>query len=42
MILWNLKTYNKIIVKLKIIKYKIDIACYLFFLPLNLAIEPSH
>ena len=33
---------SKIIVKLKVIKYKIDITCYLSFLLLNFAIKPSH
>ena len=34
--------YSGIIIKLKIIKYKIDIACYLPFLPLDLAIKSSY
>ena len=32
----------KIVIRLKAIKYKIDIACYLSFLLLNLTIEPSY
>ena len=40
--LWNLKIYSRIIVRLKTIKYKINITYYLSFLPLNLAIEPSY
>ena len=31
MTLQNLKIYGKIIIKLKAIKYKINIICYLFF-----------
>ena len=42
MILWSLKIYSGIIVKLKAIKYKIDIAFYLSFLLLGLAIKPNH
>ena len=34
--------YNEIVVRLKTIKYKIDITCYLSFLLLDLAIKPSH
>ena len=33
---------NRLIVKLKTIKYKIDIACYLSFLPSDIAIKPSY
>ena len=33
---------GNLIIKLKAIKYKIDIICYLSFLPSNLAIESSH
>ena len=33
---------DKLIVKLKAIKYKIDIAHYLSYLPSSLAIEPSY
>ena len=33
---------DKLIEKLKIIKYKIDIAYYLSFLSLNLAIKPNY
>ena len=34
--------YGRIIVGLKAIKYKIDIACYLSFLLLNLIIELNY
>ena len=37
--LWNLKIYRLNCNKIKIIKYKIDITCYLSFLLLNLAIK---
>ena len=40
--LWSLETYSKIIIKLKTIKYKIDIAYYLAFLLISLAIKASH
>ena len=33
------KRMDRLVVKLKAIKYKIDIACYLFFLSSSLAIE---
>ena len=32
---------GEIIVRLKVIEYKIDITCYLSFLPLGLAIKSS-
>ena len=38
----SLKTYNRIIVKFKTIKYKIDIAYYISFLPLTLTIKLTH
>ena len=34
--------YDEIIVRLKAIKYKIDFACYLFYLLSSLAIKLSH
>ena len=34
--------YGEIVIRLKAIKYKLDIACYLSFLPSGLAIEHSH
>ena len=34
--------YSKIIVRLKVIKYKIDIFNYLSSLPSSLIIKPSH
>ena len=37
MTLWNLKTYNKTIIKLKVIKYKEDNFYYLSFLHFDLA-----
>lgn len=40
-ILWSLKTYGGIIIRLKAIKYKLDIACYLPSLPSGQAIKPS-
>ena len=40
--LWSLKTYDKIVVRLKTIKDKIDIIYYLSSLPSSLAIEPNH
>ena len=40
--LWIFETYGKIVVRLIVIKYKMDIACYLTFLSLGLAIELSH
>ena len=37
-----LKHIVRIIVRLKAIKYKMDVACYLFFMPSSLAIKPSY
>ena len=37
-----MEIYDRIIIKLKVIAYKIDITCCLFFLPSGLAIESSH
>ena len=34
--------YSRIVIRLKAIKYKIDIACYLSFMPSSLAIEPRY
>ena len=42
MILSSLKMYGRIVVKLKSIKYKIDITCYLSFLFSDLAIMASY
>ena len=36
MTLLSFKMYDKIVVRLKIIKYKKDFFCYLFFYPLGL------
>ena len=33
---------NRLVIRLKAIKYKIDITCYLSSLPLSLIIESSH
>ena len=41
-ILYSLKIYNKIIIRLKTNKYKMNIAYYLFFLSLSLAIKRNH
>ena len=38
MILWNLKYIGRLVIKLKVIKYKKDFFCYLSFYPdLNLS-----
>ena len=40
--LCSLKIYSEIVVRLKAIKYKINIICYLSSLFLGLAIKPSN
>ena len=40
--LWSLKITHEILVRLKAIKYKIDISYYLSSLLSGLAIKPSH
>ena len=42
MILWYFEIYNRIIIWLKAIKYKIDIVYNLSLLFLGLAIKPNH
>lgn len=42
MTIWSFEIYDKIIVRLKTIEYKIDITYYLSFWPLGLAIERSY
>ena len=38
MTLWSIKTYGRIVVKLKAIEYKEDFFCYLFIYPLDLGL----
>ena len=41
MTLLSFKIYSRIVIRLKAIEYKIDIACYLSFLPSDLIIKPG-
>ena len=42
MTLWSLEIYDRIMIRLKTIEYKINVICYLSFLFLGLVIKRSY